>query len=335
MSYSSGGLIDQADYNALVGTSTSTTANQINTIWAQGTGQYGWGQTAVANVASTNLVTAAQWTSMINTLDSIRKHQTGSATGFTNPVVSGTLISWNSTLQSTINTAYSAQTSITKASVGSTSNQGTQTLTCSAANGAGAQTFTATRTATFTSGDAARYFFNAGGSINFICGTATTSSSSARSSDLLTMINSEFVSSGAFGALTNSQRTGSGGTLATGGYTSGYYSLTTSAQTIASITSTTSGYTGDYVSLTVATNTTNSSGHGDKGYVLTYVLTVYSAARSAIPAPPSNTPGTGTTTNNTVVNDDINASIPHYLSVTYPETTNLSAAAWGTTVTLG
>ena len=56
MAYSSGGLIAAADYNGFVGTSPSSTANRINTVWAVGNGQYGYGQTAVGTVSAGGVV---------------------------------------------------------------------------------------------------------------------------------------------------------------------------------------------------------------------------------------------------------------------------------------
>ena len=71
MAYSSGGLIAAADYNGFVGTSPSSTANTINTVWAVGNAQYGYGQTPIGTVSGAGLVTATQWASAVNTLNSI------------------------------------------------------------------------------------------------------------------------------------------------------------------------------------------------------------------------------------------------------------------------
>jgi len=109
--------------------------------------------------------------------------------------------------------------------------------------------------------------------------------------------------------------------------------LTTSAQTLVNIGSTTSPYTGDYVLLQVQSNGTQGS-NADKGTVITFTLTLYSAAQSAYPAPPANPPGSGSTTNNTTTEDAIGITVNNYLSVIYPETTSLTTASWGT-VTLG
>ena len=81
MTISSGGLIQATDYNTFVGTSPSATTNTINTVWAVGSGSAGYGQTALSQVSSAGTVTATQWASLINTLNSILTHQSGSGSG--------------------------------------------------------------------------------------------------------------------------------------------------------------------------------------------------------------------------------------------------------------
>jgi hypothetical protein len=47
MSYTAGGLIEATDYNGFV----NTGANNINKVWSTGTGDSGWGQTAISTVS--------------------------------------------------------------------------------------------------------------------------------------------------------------------------------------------------------------------------------------------------------------------------------------------
>ena len=331
MSYSQGGVIQATDYNNFIGTSPSSTANQINTIWAAGHGSRGYGQTALTPVSTGGTVTATQWASAINTLNSIYTHQTNSGTGITAPTT-GALIAYLNTFSSSITTAYNnALTAATQGSAVTGSTYYTTSTTSTqftAPNQAAASTFTITRTVTFPTGDAARYFFNAGGVLNFIMGSASNPGATNRGADLVTLISTNFSGMIDFGATSNGQRTGTGGSLAGGGYTSGYYGLTTSPQTIAYITSGTSPYTSDYLQLTAQTNGVQGS-NADNGTVITFVLTIYSAARSTLPAPPANPVGTGTTVNNSVVNDSIAILTPHSINITPPESVNLSNT-WGT-----
>ena len=74
MTYTSGGLIQATDYNTFISTGTPN----INNIWGTGSGDSGWGQTAINTVAVADTVTATQWASLVNTLSTM-----GSQTGTT------------------------------------------------------------------------------------------------------------------------------------------------------------------------------------------------------------------------------------------------------------
>ena len=325
MSYAQGGLIEAADYNGFVGSSPSSTANTINTVWAVGNGNAGYGQTALAQVSQAGLVTATQWASAVNTLNTIRTHQTGSGTGIGAPTA-GALVSYLSSFSGGVSSAYSSRLSYN--SSGTTTNDSNHADNPNSANGIAAQTFTITRTATFASADQARYFFNAGGRISFIIGSSTNGGGTTRGADLVTLASTNFVSYTAFASASGGGKSGTGGTVNTNSTSIGYYNLTTSFQTLAKITSTTSPYTGDYIQLDVKSNGVQGS-NADVGTIVTFQLTLYSAAQSTFPAPPANPPGTGSTTTNTTTEDAINITVNNYLSVIYPETTNLTNS-WGT-----
>ena len=324
MSYSSGGLIQASDYNGFVGTSPSATPNTINTVWAVGSGAWGYGQTALNSVSSTGLVTATQWASAINTLNSIYTHQTGSGTGITAPT-SGSLAAYLSTFSTSINTAYT--NALTFSLQGSTVTNANIAASDISANTANPVSFTIKRTATFSSADQARYFFNAGGQLNYTIAGVSNNDGTSRSGDLVTLLATNLKGITAFRANTNGGRTGTGGTQNTNATTVGYYGITTSNTTIQQITSTTTGYTNDYANVVVNTNGVQGS-NNDNGTVVTFYLNVYSASRPTLPAPPANPTGTGTTTTNIVVNDTINVTIQHHIDIVYPEATNLSNV-WG------
>ena len=82
MTYTSGSLIEAADYNGFV----SSSANNVNAIWSTGSGDKGYGQTAIANVSVGGTVTATQWASLVNTLASLGSHQGTTITSRTAPV---------------------------------------------------------------------------------------------------------------------------------------------------------------------------------------------------------------------------------------------------------
>ena len=324
MSYAQGGLIQASDYATFLGT-TAANAGAINSIWSTGNGNCGYGQTALGAVSQGGLVTATQWASAVNTINSIRTHQTGSGSGLTAPTA-GTLITYLSAVSTSIASAYSGRLSFN--SQGTTTNGANNADNPNSANSTAAQTFTYTRTATFASADAARYFFNAGGQINFVIGSSTNGGGTTRGADLVTLASTNLVSYTAFRSASGGGKSGAGGTVNTNSTSIGYYNLTTSYQTLVKITSTTSPYTGDYIQLDVKSNGVQGA-NADVGTVVSFALTLYSAAQSTYPSPPANPPGTGTRTDTATTEDAINVTVNNYLSVVYLETTNLTSS-WGT-----
>ena len=164
MAYSSGGLIAASDYNGFVGTATQS--GTINYVWSTGNGSTGYGQSALSQAASSGgTVTAAQWATAINTLNSISTHQSGSGTGIGAPTA-GSLIACLSTFSSSISTVNTNHLNFN--SQGSTTTGSVFSPNFTAVNQAAADTFTFTRTITFANPDATRFFFNAGGQLNLV-----------------------------------------------------------------------------------------------------------------------------------------------------------------------
>lgn len=181
MSYSQGGTIEATDYNGF--------AASVNAIWGSGTGNAGYGQTStLSTVAATNTVTATQWATLISRIDSMDQHQTGAASGLTQPTT-GDTIAFVSTLSGAISDITTNRLS---------RNVGVTSLVTANASGATSWTSNAVRECTFTfsSANAMRYFFNAGGTITF--NTASSSFSGNTKSD-----NWETVANGASATVTN------------------------------------------------------------------------------------------------------------------------------------
>lgn len=307
MSYAQAGLIEAADYNNFI-----NGTNQLNTVWGTGTGNAGYGQTAISAVSAGNTVTATQWASLINTLNSIITHQSGTGSGIT-AVTSGARIDYLSTLATNINTGYTNRLNFN--TQGSTTTQSPVTTSTLNVSGAAAQTLTITRTATFASADAVRYFFNAGGQLNLVIGAGTNTGATGRGAGLITMATAAGGVT-AFRAASNGGRTGSGQTQNTNNTAIGYYNLTTSNQTIVSLTAATSPYTAypsDTVTIAVKSNGVQGA-NADVGTIVTFIITLTSAAQSSLDGG---------------YNDSINISIPTRIDVVYPETTNLSTSSWG------
>lgn len=165
MAYSSGQLIIDDDYNIFAtgnaaGTGDNNVAN-LNTVWGTGTGDKGWGQSSpISAVSAGSVITATQWTTLLNRMVAEANHTGTSITAITNPAAGDTI------------TAYSAlSTNITNIFAGRNNAAGVGSAIT--ANGvatrstAWATSLAATHTITFSSTDAARYFFNAGGRITW------------------------------------------------------------------------------------------------------------------------------------------------------------------------
>jgi len=266
MTYASGGLIQATDYNNLI-----NGTNQLNAVWSTGNGDAGYGQPAIPAVAAGNTVTAAQWASLINSLNGIRTHQTGAGSGITAPTA-GTVITYLSTLQSGINSAYTGRASA--ATVGTTTTGTTNTTNSANAGATTAVTLTRTATATFASAQHARYFFNAGGKLGFVFtggnlnGLPRSASAVTAISNLgsATLFNNKIQNSGAGdtawgyrGLTTSPQQTRQVG--ATGAYTT-----TTATLYFFGTTDTTNGANGNTVSCRVTVSVPADNAFGGNCY---------------------------------------------------------------------
>ena len=165
MSYAQFGLIEATDFNTRAGGNPTTSSGTLNAVWATGGGQTGYGQTAVGNVAAGQVVAATNWASLINNVNSANAHQGAASTGLTAPSAGGT-ITYLSGLGTALTNIYNNRGNA--AAQGSTSSNAQTTVSSwtDYANFA--------FTATFANGDAARYFFNAGGQISFTIAHANT-----------------------------------------------------------------------------------------------------------------------------------------------------------------
>lgn len=296
MTYASGGLIQAADYNTL--------ATNINTIWAAGSGQAGYGQPPVATVSAASTVTATQWSTLIGTINNSLAHQSGTA-AISLPTA-GSVITYLAAVASGVSTA---TTNKALAAANGTTVTGTvfsPNFTVAATTSAYSNTIT--RTVTFASADHARYFFNAGGKLNLVIPSVTVGDGTARSTDIQTMLQTDIAGIANIGGTTNSGRTGSGGTLNTNNTALGYWNAGTSLNTITSVTSTTAGYTSD--TATVQIKTSGASGaNGDVGAVVTLVINFTSGAHAFA--------------------SSINVTVNHRIDIIPPESTNLTNT-WGT-----
>lgn len=316
MAYTSGDLILRDHYNTFAtgnadGTVNNAVAN-INTVWGTGNGSYGYGQSTVLTAVSAgDVVTATQWSTMIARLNSILTHQAGAGSGITSPTVGDTIAALT-TLSTNITTAYNNRLNFN-------STRGTPSTTnlSSVWNSTTPTTFSQTRTITFASADAARYYFNAGGRISIAFST-TSGTDNSKESDWTTLLGTN-LGTLHMDALTCT-RTGTGGTLTTNGLAIGYWDLTTVDQTILRLTSTGAAYTSNYVDV-LAKVAGAAGSNGGLGTQIVFTLNYVDGAADStqdLGVPP---------VTNTL--DAINMTINSNVTFTPPESTNISNT-WGT-----
>jgi hypothetical protein len=158
MAYVSTGLIEATDYNGFV----STNTENVNRVWGVGTGDAGYGQTALSTVSSGATVTATNWASLVNTISSTALHQGTAITARTAPTT-GNLIQILTNLATDITNTNNNRGNAAASGAEITAFTGTTSKTTITGSGQNAWTITFTHTVTFPSANQARYFWNAGG----------------------------------------------------------------------------------------------------------------------------------------------------------------------------
>jgi hypothetical protein len=319
MAYTGAGqLIEAWDYNRLTwggnttGTYTSTPSN-LAYVWGVGNGAFGYGQDASAMtvVAVGGTVAATQWSTFVQRLNLALAHQSGTAaqlaSGSNIGVVAGATIQYFANVATAVGTV-----NTNKASFNST--QGSTTTGANFDDAVSTSTGIAgvaygTRTVTFASADAARYFFNAGGQLNYRVSTPTGAGSAAQN-DFIGMINGL----GGWNQLntTSSGRTGTGQTLGTNSTTFGYRNnVLNTATSVVTITSTEVNYTADTAAIQVYTSSSDTT-RGANGLNVIF-RAIYTIADHSW-------------------DDAISVTHRSRVDIVYPETTYLSGTAWGTPV---
>ena len=293
MTYATGGLISATDYNTL--------AASINTIYSTGNGESGYGQPAVTNVAAAATVTATQWATLIGAINKTLAHQSGTA-AIALPTA-GNVITYLASVNTGVTTA--ATNKAAYASSGATVASGTNVWNPVIGATAALNAFVDTNV-TFASADAARYFFNCGGRINFVC-SAVDNAATTRSTALRDSIN-QMGGLSAFSNSTNGGRIGTGGTLATNNTAIGYRSINTGAQAVVQI-SEDAPYSGNSTAIYVFCNAADSTNGSISASVVFRTQLVASA--------------------DDAFGGTINLSVSTRADIIYPETTNI-ANTWGT-----
>jgi hypothetical protein len=257
MTYSSGGLIQAADYNGFV--ANNVNAN-VNGIWGAGATDKGYGQSTLATVSAAGTITATQWASLVNTISSMASHQGTSITARSAPVAGNTI-----TILSNLNTDLTTLTT-NRGNAAASGSQftgwtGTSSKDTDTGSGSTAWTITFTHTVTWASAAAARYFFNAGGRIKWETSkTADTKEADTEWNDLAnTLVGDIYITGGtgtqtiagtAYTGTTKIGGTGSPNILLT---TTGWYDLTTGDTIIYKQFADTAPYTGQFIQISART----------------------------------------------------------------------------------
>lgn len=161
MTYSVGGKVDAADLNGFVSTNTPN----FNNIWSTGSSSSGYGQSALSTVAAGDKVTYNPWAALITEIANAASHQGTSITAIT-PVIAGDKVAYLSALSTNLGLVNTNK--LNAAAVGTDiTNTGTRSANWGTA--VAIPTVSSTITVTFTSANAARYFFNTGGTIRVSC----------------------------------------------------------------------------------------------------------------------------------------------------------------------
>lgn len=310
MSYAQGSLIEATDYNNLLGSNTSTNTDTFHAVWAWANGSRGYGQTPISTVSVAGTVTATQWATLVNNVNSANLHIRNTNSGLT-ANTAGQIIGHSGGLPTAITRLNQDRLLFaTNSAVIANHNS----LTAYSAWIVGSTSATVTRSfganVEFASPDRARFFFNAGGRLKFNCSAVNNVGANSRSAAVVDLFN--YAGGIAIlGANTNGGRTGSGGTLNSNDTAKGYYEATIANIQLVSVSSTVSSYTSDSVTITYRTNGPQGQ-HNDNGTILSFWVNI------------SSSQGTGALS----FNDDINVTPTVTVDVSYPETVNL-ANTWG------
>jgi len=258
MAYSSGGLIQATDYNGFAST---TAGANVNDIWGTGSGDKGWGQTALSTVSALGTVTATNWASLVNTISSMGS-QTGTTITARTAPTTGNLISVLAALNTDLTNITANRNNAVANGTQYTGWTGTNSKT--AATSGATWTITFVNTVTFASAAAARHFFNGGGRIKLdVSKTATGALGDPEWNDLANTLCGDIFFTGAAAAktiaavsYTGTTKIGGTGTPNTLSTATGFYALTpgAAATIIYKQFADTAPYTANFIQHSVALN---------------------------------------------------------------------------------
>ena len=159
MAYSAGDTILDDEYNNFANDAT----NNINGLWGAGNGTKGYGQTnTISAVSAGGAINAAQWNTLQDRLASIAGHQGTSINNAAGGLSAGDTVAILANFGADITTVTNARFAVDSDHLDTTANPNSANRSFS---GSWRTSTVHEWKVTFASSDAARYFFNAGGSI--------------------------------------------------------------------------------------------------------------------------------------------------------------------------
>jgi len=248
MAYTAGDLIQEDEYNIFVNFASSPFG--YNHFAGTGSGVYGLGESSISTVSAGDTINASHWNTLFTAMDTVAGH-TGDTLTSRSAVSAGDTIA--------IKAAVAADLATLAASVAGGCT-GTSALTTSGelqgptSSSTWYGTFTTEISATFSSANNMRFFFNAGGKIRIDPvrigngGTSGASGKDARWDDLYNAVGNLDMAAHA------TTRSGSGETLITNGLANGFHDLSTSYTTLLKLQDNTYPYTGNTIEIQAKLN---------------------------------------------------------------------------------
>ena len=310
MAYASGDTILDDHYNIFVQGGASAvdhnTAN-LNTIWATGTSDKGYGGTGLSTVSAGTTITATQWVNLLNRMTAIANHQGSSITSITNPTTGDTISAYTA-LSGNISTIFTNRKNCAAS--------GTTASTASSGTNTWRDKQTTTFTVTFASANQARYFFNAGGRLSLTHSRSggTSSSKNTAWTALCSACGTLYMSGGsgtatiAGGSYTGSNKSGGSGS-ATVDTTRGWYDLTTSATQNFIQYDATYLYTANYIQTRIYRNSGSTQFLVEVNYIDNADSSNWGESAE--------------------LNETVDGTLTATLGVIPPDTTYLGSATWG------
>lgn len=291
-------------------------ANAVNLVWGVGTGDKGYGQsTTLGTVSDGQDITATQWSTFIQRMNSAAAHQGSSITSQTLPVIGNTV-----DILANLETDLATITSNRLNNVA----LGTSTGDLNGVNGTGSASWTVETkhsfSITFEGGDEVRHFFNAGGEINIAPTYTPGGTPNAKEVEWVDLLETKLLSVTFAGDTTI--RAGVG-TISSS--VQGYYNLTANVnQTILKMFADTAPYTTNFFRVDLNPGAVHGDGRGNLGNVLRFDVICRDDA--AEDDEDLGTPGSQITL------DTMDGTILFTITVKEPSLTNLNNLSWGTIV---